>query len=138
MSTRLLAFHAKDFNQVFTYFALIKNLGFSLVTRHDGNKDLADNVRWYLNSYPSIHVNLDSKNVSGYLTSRSNPGTEVSFDQLVKLTVESTQVVTEVSVKLNDQYTAVVSKTGIVVGCQTFSLESLAKLTEALEKIKAK
>jgi hypothetical protein len=51
---------------------------------------------------------------------------ELSLETMINLITGG-----EISVKLNDTYTAVVSKDGITVGCQTFPLDVAKKVFEA-------
>jgi len=43
--------------------------------------------------------------------------------------------VKEVTVKLNDEYSAIVSPDGIKVGCQKFSIDTLKELYQAYEQV---
>jgi hypothetical protein len=42
----------------------------------------------------------------------------------------------KIEVELNDEYTAVVDIEGVVVGCQTFSLEKFDELAKAVKKVR--
>lgn len=49
--------------------------------------------------------------------------------------LEIEEVTSDINVKLNDSYNAIVTKSGIKVGCQTFSHDVVDKLKNAIEQI---
>jgi hypothetical protein len=64
--------------------------------------------------------------------------TTVNIDEIVSLDDQDWEVYEEVKtvdVKLNEHHTAVVSKDEIKVGCQTFSVDVIKKLAQALEEV---
>lgn len=54
-----------------------------------------------------------------------------SFETLIELSYKP-----PIKLKLNDEYLAIVSKEGITVGCQKFSIEKFKELQEAVEKVR--
>lgn len=60
-----------------------------------------------------------------------NGRTEIPFSKLAEIDTYQTIVV-----KLNDSYTASISKGGVQVGCQIFPLDVITELNAALNKIK--
>ncbi len=99
----------------------------------DGSVDwVAFEKKYHQSTYPYVQVSISSKSISG-----SGCGsTFTTLDEV--LTLISTPVKpTNVEVKLNDEYTAVVTKDTIVVGCQTFPISALTALNEAVNKLKA-
>ncbi len=59
------------------------------------------------------------------------------WDEFCKL-IEENAILTKLSVKLNDDYTAEVTKKSVKVGCQTFSHAIVKKLYEASVKMQEK
>jgi hypothetical protein len=94
------------------------------------NEQIAnDYIREYGFQYPWTVINPFAKKFSGNLEERDRSIT-ITFNELLEF--DSTLVI---KVKLNDSYTADVSKEGIQVGCQTFPLSIIQELSAAFIKI---
>lgn len=74
------------------------------------------------------HTKLNTLNNGGILIILHDNGYNFPYENHVEMN--------QIDVKLNDTYTATVSKDSIVVGCQTFSPSILKELSEAYDKLK--
>lgn len=85
-------------------------------------------------SYHSYQfTNLEAgQQLSGSKQRLSQHKTLTSISDLVKVLGEPPPI----KVTLNEKYTAEVDKTGVIVGCQKFSLETVEALAEAVKTFK--
>lgn len=80
--------------------------------------------------YPWTIIDIDRKVFSGN-TREYKEHTTITFDEFLSLKKD-----VNIEIKLNDEYTAIVSKDNVKVGCQTFPLSVITKLYNAVEKMK--
>ncbi len=112
-----------------------KDIGGCVQRQVNGRIDFVMFNREYPHSrYPIIKVNTEFQSLGGvseeYLERQPEP---VSSLDAVLIHLSSPPTTAEV--KLNSQYTAVVSKTEIKVGCQTFPVSILKELQSAVDKL---
>lgn len=82
--------------------------------------------------YPSIRVG--NALISAYDSNQGCAGNGiVKFTELADFL---SSLKKQIEIKLNDEYTAVVSKNFVQVGCQTFSWEKIEEVYKAIQKIK--
>lgn len=94
--------------------------------------------------YPCILVNADSTGFEfdACDTPSLNENASVSYfweteKGKIFSWLEENKPDSTISVKLNDQYTATVTKDTVRVGCQTFSHEIIRKVVKAMDEINA-
>jgi hypothetical protein len=115
---------------------LIILMGLAKVTQFtigDIKYDLDGYIKTFERSYPNVAI-TDKNQISLF-----GPG----YDSTVKLTDLNLFLAEaikrfkklDISVELNDTYTAIVSSEGVRVGCVTFPLEVIDKLTEAKKQV---
>lgn len=82
--------------------------------------------------YLHFMIDLDKNAISGHHRSSDSlkNSKQITFNKVFSLSVP-----VRITVKLNENHTAEVSKTGIKVGCQVFSLDVIDKLIEARDKV---
>jgi hypothetical protein len=80
-------------------------------------------------SYPI--VGLDS---GGNITGWTNHGAVplLTFSEFIKLAQESRSFI---RINLNDEYEAVVSKSNVVVGCQTFTHDKVREIMAVIDRV---
>lgn len=85
----------------------------------------------YIKDGCSLSINRDSKQ---FFYSRSSPNSD--YQKYVDIE-EFMNLATNFLIKLNDKYSALVTKDGVKVGCQIFPLEIIDKLAEAKKKLES-
>ena len=97
---------------------------------HNINTDAADGKYW--NSHPC--VGTTGTQISSY----SVPLTRhqvYEYEDVDKMVRDLFVTKKSVTVKLNDEYNAVVSNETVIVGCQTFPISKLLELVEVYKKL---
>lgn len=109
--------------------AYADSLGFSY-----GCKELTAQ-RWFDNRWVILAGCKTGKHISGYYTDHPPGGTLIAFNEVFEQLAYHDKPAF-VEVKLNDEHTAKVYKDRVEVGCQSFPVDVVGKLAEALEKVK--
>lgn len=82
--------------------------------------------------WPSIRVG--NAFISAYDSNQGCEGNEIV--KFAKLADFLSSFKKQIEIKLNDEYTAVVNKNFVQVGCQTFPLEKIEEVYEAIQTLK--
>lgn len=98
-----------------------------------GSKCSLDELIEFLVGFDTIVIYTENKTLSGNYTPHEYCGPSTTLTEFIK---EFTTYIS-VEVILNDKYTAIVSKDGIRVACQTFPLNIVEKLAAAVKEITA-
>lgn len=93
-----------------------------------GRNTVDDYINQWKFSYPWTVIQIEQKNFGGN-KSEWPEYTTITFDKFLSLKKEL-----EIEIKLNDEYTAIISKDNVKVGCQTFPLSVIQELYNALKK----
>lgn len=122
------------------HYELVKNKLISLGLNESGDKDKAvdgyENLikRWPVDPCVSNSIynktHIGCQDAEFYRRASNLYGDQISTDQLLQF-----EAAKEISVILNNQYTAILSSSGIKVGCQTFPLEIIDKLVDARKQL---
>src|SRR5574343_475121 len=90
-----------------------------------------DYERLVNNDYLYFVIDFDKNDISGHHRSSDSlkNSKQITFNKVFSLSIPV------ITVKLNENYNAEVSKTGIKVGCQNFNLDIIDALVEARDKV---
>jgi hypothetical protein len=90
-----------------------------------------------IKQFPVFTIDSKKKRTSGVNAEETSRfSKEVSFEEIMEKGLEAVpDTLASIEVKLNGEYTAIVSEGGIEVGCQNFPLTIIDELVKARKKI---
>ncbi len=87
-----------------------------------------------VDAYPYVCAIIGKKEISGYRNEQSQYKSLDSIGDFIQYILDNSSP--PIEVLLNADYKAIVSRDGVKVGCQTFELDVIQKLYDAMLQIK--
>ncbi len=119
-----------------TIYRLLYALGYqydNIDNIEDAIADAKLNLQSEVSYYPYVTVVLGQKKISGYNCLQDGYRNINSIGEFINYVIDNSVPV--IKVKLNDEYSAVVTRENITVGCQKFTHQAIKELYEASIKI---
>jgi len=125
----LYTYYCKNLPATVAVIDFLKSIGFCHSYFYGDNT--TDYAKSLINEFPLMQINTDAKDIGGNFTDYGYP--KLTMEQIFEMFAPKP---TEVKIKLNTEYSAIVHKDGTFkVGCQTFTQKNLTDIQDAIKAL---